>query len=104
MTHDHRIKFVFFLAGLALAFAVTCFVVLEIHNRHAVPKYNPAVDPVSMLAAAQKRDPFACGQGLKWLTPFPNQALTRQYVEACCRPPVEDLAGLVAPACKKLEH
>ena len=57
-----------------------------------------------LLPDARKRDPWACGQGLRAVAPVKRQhpELTRMFYEACCAPEVEDAAGLVKVGCERI--
>jgi hypothetical protein len=89
-------KFVLTLTGVVLL--IWC---IQLVAKVSAPKSDLSLPVAELLPAAERRDPFACGQGLRASYPVRerHQELYRRFAAACCSPPVEDLAGFVRAYC-----
>ena len=92
------------LVATIVATVFFCVLIVVVDTKEESKEPPLPIAASDLLPAARKRDPWACGQGLRAVAPVKRQhpELARMFYEACCAPEVEDAAGLVKVGCERI--
>jgi hypothetical protein len=89
---------------LAALFAGITALVVHARQRQRIRPNHELFSLEQLAPAARVRDPFACGQALKYFADGAEGDARQRadFIGWCCLPPVDDMSGYVKMSCDQL--